>query len=241
MFRKTAQASGYQGYKGSYNKGGWSSTGYQASWSGDGGSKGGSRGMSTAAKGETSEKGEKGDRGGEKVSYVVHAAGPQRHGMMVHDVCDTVARHGGDVLSSRATRLGSDFSMMLVVKCDYERADNLKKDLAGLEDMQLCFHPATAPDVTYTVPHSHTIKVLRVTGHDTKGVVSSLASYMAINGVRIINFASEMAAAPFTDDPMFKLRMVLDLPPGVSEESLEDAVEAAARVLGVDLWVEAVN
>ena len=47
------------------------------------------------------------------------------------------------------------------------------------------------------------------------GIVMHLSDYMTQNGVRILNLSSEMASAPFTDDPMFKLRCVLDLPPDV--------------------------
>eukprot|EP01059_Diplonema_ambulator_P011823 TRINITY_DN21882_c0_g1_i2.p2 TRINITY_DN21882_c0_g1~~TRINITY_DN21882_c0_g1_i2.p2 ORF type:complete len:120 (+),score=23.47 TRINITY_DN21882_c0_g1_i2:95-454(+) len=113
-------------------------------------------------------------------------------------------------------------------------------DLAK-ERINTCIHPATAPDVQYTLPHKHTVKVLRLTGHDTVGIVAATTEFLAKKGIRVLNLASEMAPAPFTDDPMFKLRMVLDLPAGVSDESLEEGIDAVAQVLGVDLWIDSIH
>ena len=122
-----------------------------------------------------------------QAAYVVHVAGPQRKGMfagartvstssrihthththtgkMLVDVMDTITKHVGDVQSSRGTVLGRDFSMMLVVKCPQESGQQLEDELCKLEDVKVKTHKATAPDVVYSVPHRHTIKVVRVTG-----------------------------------------------------------------------------
>eukprot|EP01064_Diplonema_japonicum_P036394 TRINITY_DN8154_c0_g4_i1.p1 TRINITY_DN8154_c0_g4~~TRINITY_DN8154_c0_g4_i1.p1 ORF type:complete len:215 (+),score=47.99 TRINITY_DN8154_c0_g4_i1:48-647(+) len=174
-------------------------------------------------------------------AFIVHAAGPQMQGGMMESITGTVSKHGGDILSSRATLLGRDFSMMLVVKVPKDSTSDLEKALSDLEKVKTCIHPATAPDVQYTLPHKHSVKVLRLTGHDATGIVASITEYFAKKNVRVLNLASEMAAAPFTDDPMFKLRLVLDLPAEMTEDEIEEGIDAVAKVLNVDLWLESMS
>eukprot|EP01061_Rhynchopus_euleeides_P035096 TRINITY_DN5914_c0_g1_i1.p1 TRINITY_DN5914_c0_g1~~TRINITY_DN5914_c0_g1_i1.p1 ORF type:complete len:189 (+),score=74.22 TRINITY_DN5914_c0_g1_i1:389-955(+) len=172
---------------------------------------------------------------------IVHAAGPQRQGSMVLDVLDAVSKYGGDVHSSRATLLGPDLSMMLVVKCEQEKEAEMQQALKALDQVKVCFHEASAPDVVYSVPHRHRIRVLRMTGHDANGIVMHLSEYLTKKGIRILNIASEVASAPFTDDPMFKLRCVLDLPVDVPEDVLDEAVDTVSKLVGIDCWVESVE
>ena len=89
-------------------------------------------------------------------------------GQMVSDVLEVVSKYGGDVMSSRATLLGRDLSMMLVVKCQLGAEELLKEDLSALDQVKVCIHKATAPDVVYSVPHRHRIKVVRITGMTTQ-------------------------------------------------------------------------
>eukprot|EP01060_Flectonema_neradi_P013627 TRINITY_DN2035_c0_g1_i4.p1 TRINITY_DN2035_c0_g1~~TRINITY_DN2035_c0_g1_i4.p1 ORF type:complete len:213 (+),score=52.75 TRINITY_DN2035_c0_g1_i4:46-639(+) len=173
---------------------------------------------------------------------VVHLAGPHKNGTL-EMLTDVLVKGGGDILASRATVLGSELSVMVVYKCAAEKAENLRKSITEgpWEDAEVCIHPSTSPDINYVVPYKHSIKVLRITGHDRNGIVALVTKYLSSRGVRVLNFASEMAAAPFTDDPMFKMRIICDLPPEVSAASIDGGIEEVANELGVDIWVESLE
>eukprot|EP01062_Namystynia_karyoxenos_P002015 TRINITY_DN10699_c0_g1_i1.p1 TRINITY_DN10699_c0_g1~~TRINITY_DN10699_c0_g1_i1.p1 ORF type:complete len:264 (+),score=97.57 TRINITY_DN10699_c0_g1_i1:79-792(+) len=170
--------------------------------------------------------------------YVVHAAAPDRQGLMA-EVASAVSKNGGDMHSSRATILGNLFSIMMVVSVPEVQSKGVFRALQSVNGLEVWHRLSTSGDKSkaYLRP-GRKVRVFRVTGLNTNGIVQGVCGLLAQRGVSIINLASEMTPAPFTDDPMFRLRAVVDMPVEMEESDLEQGLDALSKVLGVDMWVE---
>merc|ERR1712098_79771 len=110
-----------------------------------------------------------------------------------------------------ATILGNLFSIMMVVG----PASDAPLSVKGLEVWQ---RSASGSDKAPTYLRAdRKVRVLKITGMNTNGIVTGVCGLFAQRGVNLINVASEMAPAPFTDDPMFKMRAVIDMPEKMEE------------------------
>eukprot|EP01065_Artemidia_motanka_P028701 TRINITY_DN3426_c8_g1_i1.p2 TRINITY_DN3426_c8_g1~~TRINITY_DN3426_c8_g1_i1.p2 ORF type:complete len:232 (+),score=64.77 TRINITY_DN3426_c8_g1_i1:70-696(+) len=174
----------------------------------------------------------------ESVDYVVHAAAPDRRGLM-SEVAAAVSRNGGDMHSSRATILGNLFSVMMVVSVKTSQMEKMVRALRTQKGLEVWCRPSTVGDKSeaYLRP-GRKVRVFTVTGLNTNGIVQGVCGLLAQRGVSVINLASEMTPAPFTDDPMFTLRAAIDMPAEMEESDLEQSLEALSKVLGVDMWVK---
>jgi glycine cleavage system regulatory protein len=172
-----------------------------------------------------------------KTSLVLTVLGHDRPGL-VEAIARVVAEHGANWIESRMSHLAGHFAGILRVEIEEARADGLAAALRTLSDsgLELVIHPdATTVGESDDRPLVH----LEVIGQDRPGIVREISRVLARLGVNVEELRTECVAAAETGHPVFRAEADLRLPPGVTEASLREALEAVAADLMVDLSLAA--
>lgn len=165
-------------------------------------------------------------------SLVVTVIGQDRPGL-VESIAKLVADHGANWLESRMAHLAGQFAGILRVEIDEDRAPALTDALkqltqSGLESIVHADPTAAAPAESPTV-------ILDLVGQDRPGIVREITRVLTTAGVNVEELSTERTSAANTGQMIFLARARLRLPPGASEDSLRDALEAVAGDLMVDV------
>jgi glycine cleavage system regulatory protein len=168
-----------------------------------------------------------------KTSLVLTVLGQDRPGL-VEAISRVVAEHGANWVESRMAHLAGHFAGILRVEIDDARADRLAAALRSLSEsgLELVIHP----DATSVAdPGDQPLVHLELIGQDRPGIVREISRVLARLGVNVEELRTECVAAAETGHPVFRAEADLRLPPGVTEASLREALEAVAADLMVDL------
>ncbi|MGA0854376.1 MAG: glycine cleavage system protein R [Luteolibacter sp.] len=171
-------------------------------------------------------------------SYLIMTIlGSDRPGL-VNSLAETVARHEGNWLECRMTRLAGQFAGIVRVECPQDHVDALLHELQysdGNPD-----HPGlTVQAVRESIDapqHRQTIKV-EVVGNDRPGIVRELTAAIATAGGNIEELTTNLESAPMSGHPMFRAKGCVSIPESVAIETITAAIESLGGDLSVDVTV----
>lgn len=164
---------------------------------------------------------------------VLTVIGPDRPGL-VSALSDTIAAGGGNWLDSRMASLAGQFAGILLLDVASDRADTLRAALRNLEATGLRLVIAQSPAAAARAPSGRMLK-LELIGQDRPGIVRDVSRVLAEHDVSISDFHTVRASASFSGEAMFKATALLELPAGLDENALKQALEGLANELMVDL------
>jgi len=164
-------------------------------------------------------------------ALVLTFIGRDRPGL-VRAIASRVAGKGGLWLESRLVRLAGQFAGVVRVEAAPERVAELSAALHGLEVEGLKVTIATAEAETRETPELLSLELLCL---DRPGIVSEVAAALTALEVNIEEFESEVVAAAFTGQPMFKASARLSAPAGLALETLRQRLETLAAEMMADL------
>eukprot|EP01061_Rhynchopus_euleeides_P001799 TRINITY_DN11322_c0_g1_i1.p1 TRINITY_DN11322_c0_g1~~TRINITY_DN11322_c0_g1_i1.p1 ORF type:complete len:262 (+),score=82.25 TRINITY_DN11322_c0_g1_i1:374-1159(+) len=172
--------------------------------------------------------------------YIVHTTGPERLGL-VAEVSAAVSTSGLDILASRATLLGGDFSMMIHVRSHDSSALGAATDaLAKVPGVAVWIHDASSTtEESQTVGPGRVARVLRMSGNNTPGIISGVTRFLHKRDVVVMNLASELGRGLLGGPPQFKLRLVLDAPGHLARDEVVAGANAVGQMLGSTIKVDA--
>jgi len=162
--------------------------------------------------------------------FVLTLSGPDRIGI-VEEVTGLLLDRGGNVLTSRMSRLGGEFAILLLATLPEGRD-------AKLDD---AFHPLT--ERGYKITLNPAVRAtgepylgwrayrIEVQGADHEGIIHEVAHYLAGHGISIESVESETTPAPVSGSPLFTMTALVLVPPdrdGRLVVTLEDAGIARA-------------
>ncbi len=166
---------------------------------------------------------------------VLAVIGPDRPGL-VSAVSEVVTAGGGNWLDTRMASLAGKFAGILLVSVPVGKADALIASLKKLEVQGLKLIIEKAGDAEALArPSPGRTMALELVGLDRPGIVRDLSRVLAAQHVSISELETERVAGSFSGEPMFKARARLQLPEGLSEETLRRSIESLANELMVDL------
>lgn len=165
-------------------------------------------------------------------SLVLTVIGQDRPGL-VESIAQIVARHEANWLESRMAHLAGHFAGILRVEVDEANAQALTDAIKQLADSGLESVVHTDPQNAST--NESPLVLLDLVGQDRPGIVREISRVLATSGVNVEELTTERQAAATTGQLLFSAKARLRLPPGASEESLRDALEAVAGDLMVDV------
>ncbi len=165
-------------------------------------------------------------------SLVMTVLGPDRPGL-VESVSKIVAEHKGNWLESRMAHLAGQFAGVVHVQAPDERLPDLVRSLQALDGQGLTVivHQEGEPPLAVRPP---TVD-MHLVGGDRPGIVQQVTHLLAEKDVNVEEFQTECSAAAMSGEPVFVAKAKLQLPANLSLAQLEEALEAIAHDLMVDI------
>jgi glycine cleavage system transcriptional repressor len=158
--------------------------------------------------------------------FAVSAIGRDRPGI-VAAVSEVLLEHDGNIEDSQMTILRGHFTIMLIVSTP----DSV--DIARLEEelqrasRQLGLEAVSLNEVTGLEPEAETVPshIVSVYGADHPGIVHSIASAFAEQGVSITDLQTRVLSEE-DEEPLYVMMIEVALPPGTSLEDVEGPLRA---------------
>ena len=153
---------------------------------------------------------------------------------IVKTISKTLVAHNGTWLDSRMMNLADKFAGLLHVSVPENQLVKLKEALQVLHDTdnQLQVLMEEADEVAAT-PESHLS--LELLGADRSGIIDDITEVLTRLKVNINNLETEQRTASMSSELLFYANLELGLPEGVSDEDVQDALEALSDQLMVDI------
>lgn len=145
----------------------------------------------------------------------------------------TISAHQGNWLESSLSRLGGKFTGILVVEVAEEQSDALSSALTALRNQGVNLICEASNNTVDT--QDHTEVELDLVGHDKPGIVRDISSVLAQHQVNVIKLTSELVPGSMSSELLFKAYGRVTVPASVDIDQLQDALEAIAADLLVDI------
>ena len=166
-----------------------------------------------------------------RTSLVLTVIGDDRPGI-VEQLSERVLATGANWEESRMARLAGKFAGVLRVSVAADQADVLAATLRELSAGGLSVVVTRSGDST--IPSQRTVG-LELIGHDHPGIVRDISRALAALGVNIEELETDVTSAPMSGDSLFRARVTLGVPGGVTVGQLRTVLEDLAGELMVDL------
>lgn len=169
---------------------------------------------------------------------VITALGSDRPGI-VNELTKTCADYNCNIIDSRMTVLGGEFSIMMLVSGTWDAVAKLEGALPNqarkleLTTMIKRTQPRE-PKRSYT----YNVNVIAL---DTPGIVHEIAGFFARMDINIQDLESGTYAAPHTGTQMFSLNMIVDIPADTHLASLRDEFMIFCDDRNLDAVIEPVR
>lgn len=164
--------------------------------------------------------------------YVVFALGSDRPGI-VAGVTDALYRAGANLLDCSMTILSGQFAVVLVVESDLDTA-GVEAALGGPgEDLGLAV--LVRPVGQGAAAPGRARSVVSVYGSDQPGIVARVTRALAERSVNVTDLETRRVGDPGA--PVYAMLLEVELPDGLSQAALAEALGALAGELDVDVSV----
>lgn len=170
--------------------------------------------------------------------FVMTVIGSDRPGL-VEMLADIVAKHGGNWLESRLSRLGGQFAGMLRVQIPAEKSAALSNELKTLSSRGLTV--VLQSDVATDEKKNRSTAILELIGSDRPGIVRQISSALASKGINVEELDTELVSAPMSGETLFKAQALLHIPESCSLSELRGELEKIAQDLFVDVSLQPVK
>jgi glycine cleavage system regulatory protein len=163
---------------------------------------------------------------------VVTITCPDRPGI-VERVTEVIVAHDANWEESRLARLGGDFAGIIRIAVPGGRAEALAEALRGLSNEQMAVVVRLQPAADAPPPEG--LYDLQLTGADHEGIVHTVASFLAHQGINLEEMQTEVLPAPMSASPLFHMEAKIRVPSGVALDDLRARLRHIGEQLGVDL------
>jgi glycine cleavage system regulatory protein len=165
-------------------------------------------------------------------SLVLTVIGPDKPGL-VEILSRTITLHNGNWLESGMSRLGGKFAGILIVSVPDDQATALEEALAALQGQGLKVMTERS-DESATETELHPIQ-LDLVGHDKPGIVRDITRALALRHINVERLDTELTSGSMSAELLFKAQASLMAPPDLDLDELQQALEAIASDLMVDI------
>ncbi len=170
------------------------------------------------------------------VTFVLTLTGPDRIGI-VDDLTGLLLENGGNVETSRMTRLGGEFAVLMLVKMPADRYAGLEQGLEELKSRGYAISTAPVERAHAEVPPGWMSYRVQVDGADHEGIIHEVAHYLSERGINIESVDSESAPAPTSGVPLFSMSAVVSVPPHLSGSGWEARLQEIGAQRNLDIRV----
>lgn len=162
---------------------------------------------------------------------IMTVLGPDRPGL-VSSLSEIVARHGGNWLESRMSRLAGQFAGIVRIEIPDSTVGALLLELQGPSAAGLTVQ--TAREDLREIPARSTLAI-DVVGNDRPGIVRELTAAIAKAGGNVEELTTGLESAPMSGHPLFRARGHISISGGADVATLVSAIESLGGDLTVDV------
>ncbi|MEH6649664.1 MAG: ACT domain-containing protein [Motiliproteus sp.] len=171
-----------------------------------------------------------------KTSLILTTIGPDKPGL-VELLATTLAEHQANWQQSSMSRLAGQFAGILIATADTNRVDSLLAALDKLSEQGLNVSVITESSASIS-PAAGTALTLELVGHDKPGIVRDISRALAARGISVEELTTEVVSGSMSAEQLFKAQASLLMPAGADIDDLQDALEAIASDLMVDITLD---
>ena len=170
-------------------------------------------------------------------SLIISAVGSDRPGI-VSELSGAITSHGGNIEKSRMTRLGSDFTIIMLVMVDPKWEESLVLALQAIKELSITTKGTephtviTDENCQNTVGENYQISL---NGADNEGIVKVLSKYLEEKSINIIEMDTHISQAPISGSPLFNLNASISIPGEVNERDIQSDLSQISKELGVEI------
>ena len=170
-------------------------------------------------------------------SIIISAVGSDRPGI-VSELSGAITSHGGNIEKSRMTRLGSDFTIIMLVTIDSKWEESLVVALQAIKELSI----TTKGIESNTVITGENCKdtedenyQILLNGADNEGIVKVLSKYLEEKSINIIEMDTHISQAPISGSPLFNLNATVSIPGEVDGRDIQSDLSQISQELGVEI------
>ena len=165
---------------------------------------------------------------------VISVVGPDSMGIM-ETIAEAVANLGANIEETRASILGGEFAVIMLVSGGSGSCGQIK---ASLPEVLKCKGMTTSVRSTVLSTHGAGIPyIVESLSLDTPGIVKAVTAVLLAQSINIENLECTVAAAPLSGSPMFKMRIAVSISPGSKLAALKAELSKAAEAHDLDISV----
>jgi len=169
-------------------------------------------------------------------SIVLTLTGPDRVGI-VEEITKALLTVGANVETSRMSRLGGEFAVLMLASVPGIKTGDVEDALAGLigEGYKVtCSVTQGSYDETHAGWRAYRVEVR---GADHEGIVHKIAFGLSQQGISIESAETATTEAPISGTPLFTMNALVMVPPDTLEGDWTQALMEAGSVSNVDVEV----
>ena len=170
-------------------------------------------------------------------SLIISAVGSDRPGI-VSELSGAITSHGGNIEKSRMTRLGSDFTIIMLVTVDPKWEESLVVALQAIKELSITTKGTEAKVIAGENCKDNTAGEncqISLSGADNEGIVKVLSKYLKEKSINIIEMDTHISQAPISGSPLFNLNASISIPGEVDGRDIQSDLSQIAQELGVEI------
>ena len=164
-------------------------------------------------------------------NLIISAVGSDRPGI-VSEISGIITSHGGNVEESHMTRLGADFTIIMLVQVDSKWEESLVVALQAIQELSFI----TKSTQSHTVITGENCQIY-LNGADNEGIVNVLSNYLAKKSMNILDMETYISNAPVAGTPLFNLIAITTIPDNTNLTKIQSDLILIAKKLGVEITV----
>ena len=172
-------------------------------------------------------------------SLIISAVGSDRPGI-VSEISGVITSHGGNIEKSWMTRLGSDFTIIMLVMVDSKWEESLVVSLQAIKELSITTK-GTEPNTVITGANCQVTAggnyQISLNGADNEGIVKVLSKYLVEKSINILEMETHISNAPVTGTPLFNLLAIITIPDNIDLAEIQSDLTLIAQKLGVEIIV----
>jgi len=147
---------------------------------------------------------------------------------IVKIISEVLVEHNANWVDSRMANLVDKFAGLVQVSVPKSQLISLKNTLQCLHDADNQLHILMEDASAHLAAQPQSHLSLELIGADRPGIIDDITGALALLGVNIKELVSEQREASMSAEILFWARLQLGLPSGVSNDDVQDSLEALA-------------
>ena len=162
---------------------------------------------------------------------IIKGIGPDKPGI-VSNISGIITSNNGNIEESRMIRLGSEFSIIIMISLPEDSYKKLSEDLETIEGIKFYL-----TNTSKLPTHNNSSHAMRLKGGDNEGIVHYISDKLTSMGINILEIITDTENAPITGATVFSMIVKINLDDSQVDE-LSDKLDAIQAKLGLDITLD---